>query len=221
MNIEELNDKILEDLAGQHRTYFVTGLVSEQIGRASLEEVVLYAYGVIAAGDEAECVRENRAVRDHEGHWDCEVSPHFWRGVFDRRGTMRLYTNRQPCKKSNKREYEYPHFGVRGTQLLLGRLYDFFLNYSAYPDVASERFLEQIDSGRGRVELTGMPAQKAIYCLYHGAHVGEHINLASDIFHWRPERVGWRIDDGPWSYQPRSPDMSKLRPIPAGVFDAK
>ncbi|MBZ5726367.1 MAG: hypothetical protein LAP87_15375 [Acidobacteriia bacterium] len=169
MNLEEVNDSILADLAGQHRTYFVTSLLSERLDRADLAEVVLYAYGTLAGQDEMEDFREPRPVREHEGFADCETSGHFWRGVCDQRGTFGIFINRRRRKKTARSDYPYPYFEIRGTQLLLGRLYDFFALYSPYPQAASELFLKQIDAEKGCVRLTGANAQMAVFNLYHCA----------------------------------------------------
>ena len=138
----------------------------------------------------------------------------------DQRGTLGLFVNKQPRKKTTATVYDYPYVTLRGTQLLLGRLYDFFRLYSAYPQAASEQFLKQIDDEKGCVNLTGTPAQMAVYNLYHGAHVGAWMDRASDVLDWRPH-TGWGIGVGPGCHNPARRDLSGLRPIPADLFDAK
>lgn len=220
MNVDEVNDSILADLAAQHRTYFVTGMFSERLDRADLAEVVLYAYGAFAGSDEAESYRKHRAVREHEGTWDCEVSRHFWRGVCEaRRVEIGMPFNRKERKKTGREGTFYPKFKLLGSRLLLSRLYDFFLRYSAYPQVASDLFRSQIEEERGFVLLNGLAAQMAVYNLYHGAHIGISMDKAERVLGWRP-LTGWGIDDGPWSHEPRAPDLSKLKPKPLG-FDAE
>ncbi|MEI9974611.1 MAG: hypothetical protein WDO73_22730 [Ignavibacteriota bacterium] len=156
MNLEEVNDSILADLAGQHRTYFVTSLLSERLDRADLAEVLLYAYGTLAGQGEMEEFRADRPVRDHEGFCDCETSRHFWRGVFDQRGTFFLAKDGKVRKRTGSASGNLrPTFRVAGTQVLLSRLYDFFRLYSAYPQAASEHFLKQIDGEKGKVEMSG------------------------------------------------------------------
>jgi hypothetical protein len=218
MDLDEINHSILEDLTSQHRTYFVTSLLSERLDNASLNEVVLYAYGVLAGQDEIEEFREPRPVLEHEGFADCETSAHFWRGVCDVRGTIFLLENKKARKKTSQTVFHYPAFRVNGTQLLLSRLYDFFRLYSPYPQAASEQFLKQIDEETGRVHLTGMPAQMAVYNLYHGAHVGARMDRAGEIMDWKP-LSGWGIGSGPGGINPVRPDLSRLKSIPAGVFD--
>ncbi len=222
MNIDEVNDSILADLASQHRTYFMTGLLSERIEQASLEELVLYAYGTLAASDESEEFRRDRAVRDHEGNWDCEVSPHFWRGVCDRRATFFFAKDRHRRQKTGAFSGgRYPVFKVRGTQLLLSRLYDFFRR-SPYPEIADEKFVRQIDSEKGEVRVSHRAAQMAVRSLYDGAHVGAFMDRAYEIMHeWNPlSGCGIDQEDG-WRGRRRAPDLNGLKSIPAGVFDAK
>jgi hypothetical protein len=221
MNLEEVNDSILADLAGQHRTYFVTSLLSERLDRADLAEILLYAYGTLAGHGEMEEFRADRPVRDHEGFCDCETSRHFWRGVFDQRGTFFLAKDGKVRKRTGSTSGNLrPTFRVAGTQVLLSRLYDFFRLYSAYPQAASEHFLKQIDGEKGKVEMSGLDAQMAVFDLYHGAHVGALMDRAADVLEWKPA-AGWGIGDGPGCFKPRTPDLSRIRPIPAGVFDAK
>jgi hypothetical protein len=222
MNVEEVNRSILEYLATQHQTYFVTGMFSERLDRANLAEVVLYAYGTFAGSDEAEEYREDREVREHEGFDDCETSPHFWRGVCEaRRAELGMPFNRKPRKKTSAAGYHYPKFKVRGTQLLLSRLYDFFLRYSAYPQVANEHFEKQIDNKKGFVLLSGLPAQMAVYNLYHCAHIGGMIEKAQEIMEWRPQK-GWGIGQEEWgAINPRVPDLSNLRPVDGTAFNAQ
>ncbi|MGA2115989.1 MAG: hypothetical protein ABSH56_14705 [Bryobacteraceae bacterium] len=217
MNIDEVNENILEDLASQHRSYFVTGMHSEILDQADLAEVVLYAYGAHAGGEDAEEFRSELAVREHEGNADCEISRHFWRGVCEaRRAEFGVHFNKKQRQRTATTGHPYPKFKVRGTQLLLGRLYDFFLKYSAFPDVASEHFEEQIDSEKGFVLLTGMPAKKAVYSLYNGAHIGSRLEKAREVMDWRP-LSGWDIGAGPWAQNPRVPDLSKIKQVPPVV----
>ncbi len=221
MNLEEVNERILEDLATQHRTYFVTSLLSGRLDEASVAEILLYAFGALAGQDEMEEFREDREVREHEGHADCETSPHFWRGVFDQRGTFFFALDRKVRKRTGQTSgHSYPVFRVGGTKLLLNRLYDFFRLYSPYPQVASEKFLRQIDSEKSRVELTGEPAQMAVYNLYCGAHVGARMDRAAEVLEWRP-LTGWGIGNRVGFNNPARPDLSRLRPVPADVFDGK
>ena len=72
MNIELIDRPDLVRLAGMHRSYFVTGLLSERLAQVGLYEVVLYAYGIHAGSDdEAEEFKHGREARRHEGHLDC------------------------------------------------------------------------------------------------------------------------------------------------------
>jgi hypothetical protein len=50
--------------------------------------------------------------------------------------------------------------------------------------------------------------------------VGAFIDRAADVLEWKPA-AGWGIGEGPGCFNPRKPDLSRLRPVPAGVFDAK
>ena len=216
MNIEQINDQRLEDLALQHRTYFVTPALSAQIEEAGLEEMILYGYGTLAGSDEAEERRKTMCVNPHEGHWDCEVSPHFWRGVCEARGVeIALHNNKKPRAKTNTEVCRYARFKVRGTNLLLWRLYEFFELYSAYPQVACRFFEDQIDGGKGVVQLNGQLAQMAVYSLYDGASVGALVGRAKEIIKQQP-MSGWGIGDQQWgNHRPRRPDLSGLKPMAA------
>jgi hypothetical protein len=216
MNIEEMNYQRLEDLALQHRTYFVTPALSAQIEEAGLEEMILYGYGTLAGSDEAEERREGMCVNPHEGFWDCEVSPHFWRGVCEARGAeIGMPFNKKPRKKTETEGSRYARFKVRGTHLLLWRLYEFFERYSAYPQVACRYFEDQIDADKGFVLLSGQRAQMAIYSLYHGASVGALVGRAKEIMKQQP-LSGWGIGDQEWgSHRPMRPDLSGLKPMAA------
>lgn len=214
MDIEEVNDKILEDLADEHRTYFMTGMLSERLGQANLTEVVLYAYGVHAGSDEAEEWRKEREVKPHEGHWDCEISRHFWRGVCEARGAeIGMPFNRKPRRKTSTEGCHYAKFKVKGSRLLLSRLRDFFELYSAFPEVASAYFEDQISQEKGFVQLNGLHAQMAIYSLYHGASIGARLGAADDVMNLRI-MSGRGIGSGQWDHQPKQPDLSRLKPIP-------
>jgi len=141
--------------------------------------------------------------------------------VFDQRGTFFLAKDGKVRRKTGSTSGNLrPTFRVAGTQVLLSRLYDFFRLYSAYPQAASEHFLKQIDGEKGKVEMSGLDAQMAVYDLYDGAHVGAFIDRAADVLEWKPA-AGWGIGEGPGCFNPRKPDLSRLRPVPAGVFDAK
>jgi hypothetical protein len=217
MDIEEVNDSVLQDLASLHRSYFVTGLLTERIAQTPLSEIVLYAYGVIAGGPEVEELRADRDVREHEGCDDCEISPHFWRGVCDARGaTLGLAFNKKPRKKTESTGHAYPYFRMKGSQLLLARLYDFFKLYAPYPQAANEQFEKQIDDEKGGVYLTGMPAQMAVYNLYDGAHVGNWMDKAQDVIEWKG-LTGWNIGKGLGSLNPAKRDLSKLKPVPSEI----
>jgi hypothetical protein len=221
MNLEEVNDSILADLAGQHRSYFVTSLLSERLDRADLAEVLLYAYGTLAGQGEMEEFRADRLVRDHEGFCDCETSQHFWRGVFDQRGTFFLAKDGNVRKRTGSTSGNFrPTFRVAGTHLLLSRLCDFFQRYTPFPEIVNEKLFKQIDGEKGKMELSGLAAQMAVYSLYHGAHVGALMDRAAEVLEWKPTK-GWGIGLGPGCFKPRRPDLSRLRPIPADVFDAK
>src|ERR1019366_6056467 len=101
----------------------------------------LYAYGTLAAQTEAEEYREGRAVREHEGFCDCEASRHFWRGVFDQRGTFFFAKDGHVRKRTGKTSGNvHPIFRVSGTQLLLSRLCDFFQRYAPFPEIVDEKF---------------------------------------------------------------------------------
>ena len=115
MNTDEINDQVLEHLADMHRTRFFTLALSYRIGDASLDELILYGYGVIAGSDEAEERREGGEVRPREGYLDCETSPHFWRGVCEaRRAEIGMPLNRKPRKKTDEEGRRYARFKVRG-----------------------------------------------------------------------------------------------------------
>jgi hypothetical protein len=219
MDIHTINDNVLKDLMGRHRSYFVTSLLSGRLEASPLSELMLYAYGTLAGHPEIDQARVPRPVRDHEGFDDCETSAHFWRGVFDVRGTMFMFYNKREKKKSGETSYGYPLFRVRGSQLLLSRMYDFFKLWSPYPDAASDRFLEQIDNEQGVVELRGLPAQMAAYNLYGNACVGAYVDRSEEIADWRPHN-GWFAGDGAGAAPKKLVDFSALLPIPKGVFDA-
>lgn len=219
MNLEGIDREILEDLAGQHRSYFVSGLHSERLAQAGLNEVVLYAFGTHAGSDEAEKWRETREVKRHEGRADCETSRHFWRGVCEARNLeIGLHFSPKPRGKTNTEGSRYARFKVRGTPLLLARLYYFFKLYSRYPEVATDYFLDQIDADKGFVQLNGLQAQKAVYCLYQGASIGARLEKAADIMDWEP-LTGWGVGDAEWGcHKVRHHDLSALKPIPPNLF---
>ncbi len=213
MDIEQVNDNILEDLAGQHRSYFVTPTLSERLGQACLTEVVLYAYGVHAGSDEAEESREGREIKPHEGRWDCEISEHFWRGVCEARGIeIGAPFNKSPRKKTGCKGARYAKFKLHGGPLLLSRLSDFFELYSRFPDVAGD-LRDEIERDKGFVQLNGLQAQKAIYCLYDGAIIGGRLEAAEEALNL-PRLSGRGIGFGEWDHRPTRPDLSKLKPIP-------
>ncbi len=102
MNTQELNDQVLEDLAGMHRTRFVGSSLSRRLADVPLEELILYGYGVVAGSEEAEKQRQSWEVRTHEGHLDCEISPHFWRGFCEaRQSDIGMPYNQRPRKKTD------------------------------------------------------------------------------------------------------------------------
>jgi hypothetical protein len=224
MDLSALNEVILEDLASCHRTYYVTSLLSGRLSQTTPHELILYAYGVLSGQDEVEEFRAARAVRDHERHADCETSKHFWRGVFDTRGTLFMFDNSRRAKKNPKTRYTYPIWRLRGSQLLLSRMYDFFKLYSAFPGAASPKFLQCIEEERGKVELIGVEAQQAAFNLYAGAKIGAFINRADDAITWQPLR-GWGIGEGAGMIQPdrihRVSRLRHLQPIPPDIFDEK
>lgn len=214
MDVEQVNDRILEDLAGQHRSHFMTPMLSERLGQAPLAEVVLYAYGVHAGSDEAEASRANRAIKPHEGRWDCEVSEHFWRGVCEARGVeIGAPFNKAPRKKTGCPGVRYAKFKLRGGPLLLSRLSDFFELYSRFPDVAG-CLRDEIERDKEFVQLNGLQAQKAIYCLYDGATIGTRLEAAEEALSL-PRLSGRGIGFGEWDHRPRRPDLSKLKAIPS------
>jgi hypothetical protein len=219
MDINQVNDNLLTDLIGRHRSYFVTSLLSGRLDASPLSELILYAYGTLAGHQEIDQARAPRSVRDHEGFDDCETSRHFWRGVFDVRGTMFMFQNKREKKRSGETSYGYPLFRIRGSQLLLSRMYDFFKLWSPYQDAASDRFLEQIDNEQGIVELRGITAQMAVYNLYSNSCLGAYMDRSEEIADWRPHN-GWFAGDGAGSAPQKELDFTTLMPIPKGVFDA-
>jgi hypothetical protein len=217
VDVEQFNDKRVEHLARQHRTRLVTVPLSCRIDEAELDEVVLYAYGIAASGDEAEEARESCRVTRHEGHDDCETSRHFWRGVCEGRDAeIGAPFNRAPRKKTRCEGSQYARFKLRGGPMLLSRFCDFFELYSWYPSVA--RYLrDEIERDKGFVQLNGTQAQRAIICLYQGANFGRKLEKAEEVMALKP-RQGLGI--GGWGDErPRQPDWSKLKPIPPNWLD--
>lgn len=219
MNVEEVNDNILGALAEMHRTRFVTSPLSYRIDEADLGEVLMYAYGIVASGDEAEERRKFFGVGRHEGHDDCETSRHFWRGVCEGRDAeIGAQFNRSPRKKTDCEGAYYARFKVRGGPMLLSRLSDFFELHSWYPDVADGLRDEIKRDKGGLVQLNGLQAQKAVYCLYHGANFGRKLEKAAEVMALEP-KSGWGVGNAAWgSHRPRKPDRSKLRQIPPNPF---
>lgn len=171
-------------------TYLVTALLHERLMYASLEEVLSYAVGVLAAGDEIDLFRQDRPIRGRRGdEADVESSPAFWRGVLEERGTFFLRSSKAA---SDRRAYEHPTLRVAGSQLLLSRMYDHFSRFR--PSVACPRFLEQIDGEKGRVQLIGIEAWRAVEHLYRGARVGRMLERAEEIVQHGLDR-GWKQDE--------------------------
>lgn len=225
MDVEQFNDHRVEHLARQHRTSFVTAPLSCRIDQAELDEVVMYAYGIAASSDEAEEGRSYREVTRHEGHDDCETSRHFWRGVCEGRDAeIGAPFNRAPRKKTRCEGSHYARFKLRGSKFLLNRFSDFFEMYSWYPDVAGD-LRDEIRRKEGLVQLNGSQAQKAIYCLYHGANFGRKLEKAEEVMALQP-KSGWAPADAslfsnflPEGDRPRQPDWSNLKPIPPNWLD--
>lgn len=218
MNVDSINYQRLEEISQLHKTWFVTPTVSRAIDDAGLEEVVLYAYGTIAAGAEAEDSRKDREVRPHEGRLDCETSQHFWRGVHDTAGSYGLFNNRRTRKKTGRTEYPYPWFEVRGSRLLIARMGFWLSAFGPFWSAAEEALWDaQADSEKGGVvRLTGSPAQAAVMSLCMGASIGSRLERAHEIADWRPLRGWCAAQRG--RIPPRT-NVACLSDIPADVFD--